>query len=400
MPYPIKVRFARTLPDPVYDGRDLPKAERHIFMCSVLDIPRDLPKDANPRQQNIDRRIYRDVARHLVNDEGTPNTFHLKNKGITILAEKVTKIGEDTYELAIGSGQGIVDGAHTYEIILAHQDEMRESNVEDAASTISQFVKLEIITGIENGLSAEIAAGLNTAVQVQQMALKDLEGKFDWIKDEVRSQSYYSKIAFTQNASGEYDIRDILVMLELFNIDAYPNDGTSYPTRTWNNKEAVLSSFARDPEPYQKLKPILKDILILYDTVSATARDLYNEGGNRKGGRLSFVEGPKKSKFRFPFIDQEREYRLFRGALLPMVGAFRFMVVDDPSTGQYRWRDGFGTVSSLWNQVGQEMMDATFATSTELGRKLTALGKSPNLWARLHGIVMNRYLLKHSGITL
>lgn len=393
-----KVRFARKFPDPVFDGKDLPLVERHMFMCPVADLPAGLPKDANPREQNIDRRIYKDVARHLVNEEGTPNTFHLKNKGITILANQVTKIDEETYELDFGDNQGIVDGAHTYDIVLSKQADIRELDAQEPSS-VNQFVKVEVITGLQNGLVAEIAAGLNTAVQVQQMALRDLEGKFDWIKDELSNQPYVNQIAFTQNATGEYDVRDLLVMLELFNIKSFPNDVSAYPTRTFNSKESVLSSFSRDPESYEKLRPILKDILFLYDTIASQARDLYNEGGNRKGGRLTFVEGPKKGRpFQFPFIGTEGEWRLFRGALLPMVGAFRWMVVEDSKTGTYKWRDSFATVLALWNETGQELMDATLSVSTDLGRKLTALGKSPNLWARLHGIVTNRYLLKHSNI--
>lgn len=184
-------------------------------MCPVLSLPADLPKGANPRQQNIDRRIYKDIARHLMNEEGTPNTFHLKNKGITILADAVTKGSDDeTYVIELNSGQGIVDGAHTYEIILSKQADIREmSGIKE--NPVNQFVKVEVITGLQNGLVAEIASGLNTAVQVQQMALKDLEGKFDWLKEELKDEPYFEQIAFTQNATGEYDVRDILVMLEL-----------------------------------------------------------------------------------------------------------------------------------------------------------------------------------------
>lgn len=399
----LRAKYARNLPDPVFTGLDTPKVQRHIFLCSVLDVPVDIPKDANPREQNIDKRIYKDISRHLINEEGTPNTFHLKNKGVTILASQVRKLDEDedgiTYEVAFDKGQGIVDGAHTYEIIKSKQDHIREFNsANERENAIDQHVKFEVITGLQNGLVAEIAAGLNTAVQVQQMALKDLEGKYDWIKEELRGTPYFNDIAFTQNAKGEYDIRDILVMMELFNISSYPNKGTAYPTRTWNSKESVLSTFGRDSEPYEKLRPILKDILHLYDLVGIEARDKYNEGGGRKGGALTFVERKTSKPFRFPFIDDESEYRLFRGALLPMVGAFRWMVVEDKVTGNYKWRNGFDEVLSLWNETGQELMDATLVTSNELGRKLTALGKSPNLWARLHSIVTNRYLLRYAEL--
>src|SRR3954467_84204 len=109
--FTLPVRFARRLPDPVF-----PNCERHIIMCAVTDLPLDLPRDPNPRAQNIDRGIWREIKKHLLNEEGTANTFHLKNKGITIIAERVEKRSDDEYELVIGPGQGIVDGAHTYDL--------------------------------------------------------------------------------------------------------------------------------------------------------------------------------------------------------------------------------------------------------------------------------------------
>jgi len=76
-------------------------------MCAVTDLPADLPRDPNPRAQNIDRGIWREIKKHLLNEEGTANTFHLKNKGITIIAERVEKRSDDEYELVIGPGPSI-----------------------------------------------------------------------------------------------------------------------------------------------------------------------------------------------------------------------------------------------------------------------------------------------------
>ena len=85
--FTLPVRTARRLPAPFFDG-----AERHVFVCKVEDLPKGLPKDPNPRAQNTDKRIYREVKMSLLNeDESASNTFYHKNKGITILAEKVTK---------------------------------------------------------------------------------------------------------------------------------------------------------------------------------------------------------------------------------------------------------------------------------------------------------------------
>ena len=61
----------------------------------------------------------RDLARDQETpaERGRPNTLHLKNKGITLVAERVERRTDDEYELAFERGQGLVDGAHTYELI-------------------------------------------------------------------------------------------------------------------------------------------------------------------------------------------------------------------------------------------------------------------------------------------
>src|ERR1700680_2711246 len=114
-------------------------------------MPTGLPKGANPREQNIDRGIYRDVMDSLLNENCTPNTFHLKNKGITILAEEVTK-ADNEEELSVcfvSSEQGIVDGAHTYEIILRGKSEITDLNAAGEADPINQYVKVEVLTGLD-----------------------------------------------------------------------------------------------------------------------------------------------------------------------------------------------------------------------------------------------------------
>lgn len=382
-----KARYARRLPDPVFQPPDYPPSERHVLLCPVQYLPEGLPTErTNPRKQNIDRRVYREIAKHLLNEEGTPNTFHLKNKGITILADSVEKMDEETFQVLIDPERhGIADGAHTYMLILENRDRLLEGNGE-----MQQYVEVRILTGLDRALVPEIAGGLNTAVQVQQMSLADLADEFRWIKEEINGQPYADEIAFRENDDGEYDVRDILMMLELFNVERYPNDSTTFPIKAYTSKEAVLSQYRKAKRSAERLRPILKDVLLLHDIVSSEARDRYNEGGGKKGGRLSFVETAKRKRFRFPFLGTEGEYRLYRGALFPMLGAFRWMAELKPD-GTIGWRDSFDQVRRLWEVSAQELMIATRDTSDELGRKPNAIGKSMNHWRTLHGIVARSY---------
>ena len=389
-----KALTPRRVPDPVF-----PSSSRHIFLCAAKDMPAGLPKGANPREQNIDRGIYRDVMRSLLNEDCTPNTFHLKNKGITILAEEVIK-SDDEESLKVrfaSSEQGIVDGAHTYEIIMRGQSDIADLNAAGESDPISQYVKVEVLTGLDSSLVTEIAGGLNTAVQVQRMSLADLGDKFDWIKEELKQANFLQYVAFKQNEMKEFDARDVIRLLDLFNITEFPNDGTAYPIRAYTTKEGVLKHYlAKDgdadyAENYKRLRPILNEILVLHDTISRYGRELYNKGGGKRGGRLKFVETSKsKKKFKFPFIGEEYESRLSGGALLPMLGAFRAAVEVQPDNNTIVWRGGLKNVLRLWEETGKDLMEATQETSEELGRNPNAIGKSKKHWAFLHNLIERR----------
>lgn len=379
------VRVARRMPDPTFPG-----AVRHIFTVRADDLPQGMPKAPNPRAQKTDRGVYKDVARSLLNEEGTPNTFHLKNKGITVLADDVRELGDSTYEVRFGPEQGIVDGAHTYEIMLAGQERIAEAREAGNGSTIDQYVRMEVQVGIPQDLWVEMAGGLNTAVQVQDWSLANLKNQFDWIKDLLASEPYARKIAYRENeVDTAYDVRDVIVLLEMFNVFDYPNDGEEHPTKTYNNKSEVLDRYLADPAKYRRLEPILKDILRLHDTISFTAREKHNAAGG-KAGKLTFVERKVRGTWPFIFIGKTGEYRLNRAALFPMLGAFRWMVAETPNG--IEWRGGFAQVLKIWDESASELMRATQATSDEYGRKLTALGKSRNHWATLHSTVAKREL--------
>ena len=119
--------------------------------------------------------------------------------------------------------------------------------------------------------------------------------------------------------------------------------------------------------------------------------ELHNKAGG-KGGKLAFVESRKRGKYEFPFVGKESETRLTRGALLPMLGAFRWMVAEDED-GDFTWKGSFDDVLELWRETGAELMRATQSTSDDLSRQPNLIGKSRNHWATLHSTVAKRNLM-------
>ncbi|HZT97745.1 MAG TPA: AIPR family protein [Chloroflexota bacterium] len=370
---PFVTSRARRMADPVHEGSD-----RHIFYVRVKDIPPGIPDDPNPRIPNINRAVYREVERSLLGEEGEPGYFHMKNKGITLIAKEVVRGSADNeYSVVFDRGDGMVDGRHTYEILQKHRaDELLPED---------QFVKIEILTRVPSALVYEIAGGLNTGMQVQPMSLDNLQGQFDWIKGVIAGEPYAKAIAWKENERGDLDGRDVVSILTLFNIGLFPNRGTDYPITAYSRKAAALDLYEKNPESYQKLRPILKDIFRLHDEIRSTARDRWNESAGGRAGAFKFVEEARRGEFWFPFTETKSKWRLLTSALYPILGAFRWTVED---TGEgYQWRNGFENVRSLWEVTAPELMRIAKDSYQELGRSPTQMGKSRNLWQALYSHV-------------
>lgn len=131
--------LARRLPDPVFQATH--GTERHMMFVPVRRIPKGLSLGPNARTPNLNRRVYKDVDRSLRDIDTIAGSFHLKHKGITLIAESVEKTGKEEYTVFFEDkkNHGIVDGGHTYELITsANQAELPKD----------QYVKFEILVGV------------------------------------------------------------------------------------------------------------------------------------------------------------------------------------------------------------------------------------------------------------
>ncbi len=380
-----KTAYARRIPDPNFKNEH--GTERHLFVMPVKSIPTGIGLDPNARKPNIQKRVYRKVEASLLQQDDSPKgTFHLKSKGITIIAQAVKQLGDNEYEVAIESGiHGIVDGGHTYKLITENQD---NDDLSD-----DQYVNVEVRVGVPERWIPEIAGGLNTSVQVQDMSLDDLSGQFEWLKGCLRGESYFDKIAWSENDPGDYDARDIISMLLCFNVALFPNDQEEHPVAAYEKKSAALKMFEENTESFKRMKPIIKDILRFHDIVSMHGRQLYNQAGGAKGGSLAFVDHRKRRKYQFTFTGEEDAFRLAPGALYPMMASFRWYVVQDQETLKMKWRGGFKAVLAAWQDLGGDLMRATVQTSNELGRNPQSIGKSRNHWSNLHSRVVKYDLM-------
>jgi hypothetical protein len=395
----LRVAAARRIAHPIHN-----QIEKHYFLVQARELPDGIRTDANARDpEGLNRRVYRDVNESLMGRNSELGTFDLMNKGIVCLADSVRRIDDHNYELSIRDGQGIVDGGHTYKIICDAQV--------DPGLPDESYVEFQVRTGIPDSLITDISRGLNTGIQVKEHSIANLDGKFEWIKDELKKEAYFDRIAWKESDRGDYDVRDLICVMEALNINDFPNDSGTHPIAAYEKWSLPTKKFAEDfdkaagdplASKYQRLRPILKDALHLYDTIRRDFRDVYNDGELGKAGKLDIVEEAKgKTKaFDFPFAGlQPSQYRLTKGALFPIFAAFRNCVEFAPDTGLARWKGSFSTVLSLWGSVALELAKQTKQATKDFGHKPDVLGKNRGHWTNMHQTVELHILREQMRLT-
>ena len=390
----VAAKWSRRMQDPNFSG-----AETHYMLVPASELPDGLPLDANPREPNVNRPVYRDVSRSLrQEDDSIPGSFHLKHRGLTLVASAVTKSraehpdGLDVFSLDFsGNGvYGIVDGGHSYEIV-------REAN-KAGATPDDEFIKLEIMTGLDTeSLVTDIAGGRNTSMQVQDKSLLDLNDEFQFLKDALASEGWAARVAWHEGQDGDVDVVDVIAAISCFDIASHPNRN-SHPVNAYRRKKSMLDRFQRDPDSYRRLSPVIRDILKLHDWIAFDSENRWQQVGGVSGsggkyGRLEMVESvkPGRPEFEFPFLPSRHSAkRLRRPAVFPILASFRLLLVEDSTAvpiGQYqpvKWRKDFGEAMDLWEAAGGQLLRTFYEHWDSTGRDLHASGRSPALWGSVY----------------
>lgn len=381
MTHTFRVAEARRFKHPVFE-----KVEKHYFLVRAIDLPSGVQMDANARDPvGLNRQVYRDVRESLLGNDAALGSFDLMNKGITIIAESVRRIDDVTYEITVSEGQGIVDGGHTYQLICDAQsnpDLPPESHVE-----------VQVRTGVDKGLITDISRGLNTGMQVKAHSIANLDGKFDWIKAELKDEKYFDQIAWRESDQGEYDVRDMICILEALNVFDFPNDSGQHPIQAYEKWSGPATKYAKDFDgakdftqtKYYRLGSVLKEALFLYDVIRHDFRAQWNKIGGAAGKLKIMEEAGGNKMFKFPFSHAPAgKYRLTKGALYPIFAAFRNMIEIDPKTGRARWKGSFDEVLELWEYAAPEICRTTKAAIEDHGNHPNVIGKNRGHWANNH----------------
>jgi hypothetical protein len=365
----------------------------------ISELPLNLPTDVNPRAQNLESRVARQIRAGLLENS---DVFHLLNRGLTLTAfgaEYDTKNQNLNLELASGF-YGLVDGGHTYRTIAASIPESNSPEVETPDFLSDGYVKMQILVGVKGELLVDIARSLNTSAQVKDESLANLEGSFDWIKEILGKTSFGDKIAYRENEDDTLypvDIREVVSLLTLF----HPSfqDSETPPMLGYTSKGRCLDLFRKDPSGFQMLRPIIPDILRMYDYIHLHFATIYREIGGfkfldedkpktRRSVKLAKVSGVRHIKEGFPlyYYGETAHYLFSDGWLLPVLSSLRAIVSYKTVA---KWKaDPF----KFFDKVGKGLVQMTLERSVSLGRNPNSVGKDKAHWMSLYGHNQTRLL--------
>ena len=375
-----KVQSFRRIPNPYIKAENGEKAaEMYIAICDVKDLPDSFPMETNPREQKMTTNVAKKIKESLLNP--TELNFYLLNRGILLSAKDVSYSNysnEMTISFEDPEVHGNVDGGHTYKTILQNRDQLDPGQ---------QYVKLEILTGIE-GIFQSLAAARNTSVQVQDKSIAELEDRFDIIKNTLAAESYITRVFFKENDSGDIDVADMLALLNMFNIDRY-SGMSSFPINSYSSKKKCIDFYIADHKqygetnanPYVKMTSIMADIFKLYDAIEVGMNKFYRQKnpngwyGSTKGVIVPKVGQQLQSKFLMNEIDASSP----NGFIYPILGAFRALI--EEKDGVYCWKKN---PFAVLEKVGADMVESTVSMSRSLGNNPQSVGKDQNIWKTLY----------------
>lgn len=353
----IHAPIARRFPAPQDAPADLAGVDTHIFRVRASEVPPGIPLDANPRDPNLNRQVYRGVRRSLQGEQGT-GSFHLKHGGIVLVAERVEKLGADRYRLWFNPAvkQGVVNGGHSYKLLLEAQgsDDIPEN----------QYIEIKVHTGVPRETVPELAEGLNSSMQVREESLADLRQQFDWLKEVVSAahRRGTDAIAWHEGDDGEYDIREVLALLMALDPGRYPVENPVGIENTYARLSSVFKQYLTNPSRVERFAPIAVEALELYEYIRASAVEVWNgQEGIHRFRATVLSDKPTKNLFSYPFLTDGSgsalvaDTRLTKAAAIPCFAAFRSLV-DVSEDGPAAWRYPFAEIKAMWDLHGAELL--------------------------------------------
>ncbi len=387
--FKFKAQAVRTLRSPyALSGENDSHETIYYTLIDMKELPDCLPLDVNPREPKMSTSVAKCLKKAVVEPE---TDFYLNNRGIVISAKNFSfDTTNSIVTIDLGNQEdeadrmqyGILDGGHTYTAIIQER-----ANI---PANITKYVRMEIVTNVNN--ITRLSDARNTSVQVSDIALFNLDGKFKNIADAIAGQPYSSKIAYKDNERKEIHVYELLRLIYAFDILKFSDDSTA-PIQSYSGKAQVFKRYqeAHDTEFYKQLVRELPVLIELHDTIESELSYKYAEYKKEMGTtipRFGGVRGidAKETATSF-FLQKPMHHSISSGYIYPIFGAFRSLLRFEEATQELKWE--FNPIE-IWNEVGKSLTQNTFESSSNP----QLAGKDKQLWLSNYRIVETQSLRK------
>ena len=388
--------FVRTLKDPAGVS-----SRRTIYaLIRLSDLP-EFPMNPDPRMPKTGGDILRTIEESAKSNDGE---FHNKNRGITLSVKSAefdnranTLLLEIPIESSDEESYGIIDGGHTHRAIHNAVQKLQKQYPDESETLPYQYVRLEIMTGVEERI-AEIARARNRSSQLQDWGLAGHSGKFQWLLDAVGDYSKFLRIR--ENEIQPVPIMNVIQALCALNPQLYPEDKPA--VEAYANAGKCLSNFIADGDPwkFQRMAPICRDILRLYDYIRFHWDEKYGEpDDDGKRGRIgSRSEMEKRKRNRDPLLTfwfleanllseprKKEGFPVEKGFAIPLLSAFRVLITQD-ADGNYKWMEN---PFAFFDRNGISLVRFVMDASKDAGGDAHRVGRDRNVYRSLYRIAQN-----------
>jgi len=344
----------------------------YICVVDVLDLP-DMKdwNSSNVRDAKSRGKVPNEIREGLLEND----LFGFMNRGIVLLADSISFDNKNNNLLVYFKEpymHGVGDGGHTRLIISEEKQALLKKKAQEN-DFLNRFIKLEILVGFDLSEIRDIVGARNTSNQVKDQSLLELERRFDTLKEFLKNESYFNDIAFKEyelyensTISKPIDIREIISLMYMFDIESFSSH--KHPVASYSTKASCLKHFdektKKENSFYDKIYPLLSEILLLRDNIYINLPNLYHEVAKKyredvtRGnfGSLAGVNKYDDPNVELPFSKQKSNYRIPNAFIYPLLAAFRVFI--EEKNGSYKWVRGCKPQELLKSEMGLNMVNA------------------------------------------
>jgi hypothetical protein len=361
---------------------------------AVVDI-RELPDLSQWRKINVrDPKLTGTVPDHIrgsVNEQ--PELFVFMNRGLVLSiddAEFDAKASAVTVTLKDPKIHGLLDGGHTYNILLEERAALQEP----------QYVRVEFLQGFRAEEVPNIVDARNTSNQVRDQSLMNLKGDFGPLQEALAGSRFEKLIAYSEYELGEdgepkpIDVRDVISILTCFDREHF--DANSHPVVAYSSKAQCLKHFKAHRDSYRRIYPIARQLLELHDLVHLHLPELYNVARKERDGvssgrfgGLTGVTSYQTPKVLLRFLGEKSTYAIPAGFIYPVLAGFRAMLSE--RGGAYAWASPVDPQIAIKGELGRTLAYRVGSFALEM-QNPNKTGKTALVWSSCYEACENALL--------